>query len=115
MRIAHTKPRDIPLGDWNRSIYDREIMSRIRGRLFAARAFIIATVIFAVLDVFATVLALVSIHDINVEKVQRQIQVTNEVRGLACYLVKGVPDSADPRVHDFRAQYHCPPYVKLHG
>lgn len=88
-------------------------MQRIRKYFppWGFRLFIIGTVLFACLDVFATITALDGVALINREKAARIRAVNLEIQHLACYLVQGVPDSADPRVKGFRAEYHCPPYI----
>ena len=34
-----------------------------------------------------------------------------QTQALACFIVKPYPNSVNPRVKEFRDQFHCPPYV----
>lgn len=79
----------------------------------AVRVLIIALVIFAGIVTILGFFVINSFIRINQERHDRFIFVNNQINALACVLVEHTPDSADPRVHKFRHDHHCPPYTPL--
>lgn len=81
----------------------------LRG-LTATRLMIISVILFATVAAYSIFNLVTTVDKINKERHDRQVQVSSQIKSLACAVIAPYPDSLAPYVREFRVAYQCPPY-----